>query len=163
MSVVEISGRTSQTDRPPRSRAVVVVYEHNTAGAAALLHAHSLAADRRARLTVLAVASKERTDIGCGSCRQGAMFRNQIACQCATDALSEARNVVASAGPSVDVGFEVVRGPFRGAVGRAAREHDAGVIVLPALGPIRRRLSRDRVKRLEGDTAASVVVAPNRV
>jgi nucleotide-binding universal stress UspA family protein len=137
---------------------VMIVYEPGAAGRAALLHAHTLAAGASAGLTVVAVASRERTDVGCGSCRQGAMFRNEIACECATDALGEARKVIASASPTLTVAYELARGTFRRAVVQAARDHDAAVIVLPAR---RRRLSRDRVRLLDGRTPASVVVAPS--
>jgi len=134
----------------------MIVYEPGAAGRAALLHAHSLAVDESAQLTVIAIASRERTDVGCGSCRQGAMFRNELACECATDALGEARELISSASPAVKVGYALVRGTFRRAVVQAARDHDAGVIVLPA----RRRFSRDRARMLDGRTPASVVVSP---
>jgi hypothetical protein len=162
MSAVDVTGPVS-ADRSPRSGGVVVVCERTAAGEAALLHAHSLAASARARLTVVAVAGRERTDIGCGSCRQGAMFRNELACECATDALGEARNVIASTGSAVEVGFVLVRGPFRRAVPQAVHEQGAGSVVLPAVGPIRRRFSRNRVKLLERHTAAAVLVAPDRI
>lgn len=162
MSALEVTGQASAI-RTPRSGAVVVVYERTAAGHSALLHAQSLAAAARAPLTVVAVASRERTDMGCGSCRQGAMFRNELACACASEALREARDVIASARPAVDVSFALVRGPFRRAVAEAIDEHGAGSVVLPAVGPIRRRLARDRARLLERRTAATVIVAPGRV
>ncbi len=140
---------------------IVIVYEQSAAGRAALLHAHSLASQAGARLAVVAVASKERTDVGCGSCRQGAAFRNELACEGAESALSEARAVLSSCPPSVTVGYGLARGAFRRAVAQAAREQRADVIVLPARGGrLRRRFSRDRAAMLEGRTAGAVVVVP---
>lgn len=142
---------------------IVIVYEQTAAGRAALLHAHSLASDAGAPLAVVAVASRERTDIGCGSCRQGAAFRNELSCEGAEAALSEARAVLTSSPPSVVVGYELARGAFRRAVVQAARDHRAGVIVIPAPGGgrLRRRFSRDRAAMLEGRTAGTVVVVPD--
>lgn len=140
---------------------IVIVYEQSAAGRAALLHAHSLASQAGARLAVVAVASKERTDVGCGSCRQGAAFRNELACEGAESALSEARAVLSSCPSSVTVGYGLARGAFRRAVAQAAREQRADVIVLPARGGrLRRRFSRDRAAMLEGRTAGAVVVVP---
>jgi nucleotide-binding universal stress UspA family protein len=140
---------------------IVIVYERSAAGRAALLHAHSLAVDAGARLTVVAVGSRERTDIGCGSCRQGAAFRNQLAREGAEVALSDARTMLASVPPPPAlVGYELARGTFRRAVAQAACEHRAEVIVVPARGGrLRRRFSRDRVAMLQARTAGSVVVA----
>jgi hypothetical protein len=167
MRTVEITGRsaaeTAASKPRPRSGGVMVVYERGPAGRAALLHAHALAAAAAAPLTVVAIASKERTDIGCGSCRQGAAFRNELSCEGAATALSEARTVLSSSRPSVMVGYELARGAFRRAVVQAGRDHRADVIVVPARsgGRLRRRLSRDRVRMLEGRTASSVVVGPD--
>jgi nucleotide-binding universal stress UspA family protein len=166
MSTVEITGRSAAetaASQPRRqSGGVMVVYEQGPAGRAALLHAHALAAGAGAPLTVVAIASKERTDIGCGSCRQGAAFRNELSCEGAATALSDARTVLSSSPPSVIVGYELARGAFRRAVVQAGRDHRADVIVVPARagGRLRRRLSRDRVRMLEGRTESSVVVAP---
>ncbi|HTU29510.1 MAG TPA: universal stress protein [Solirubrobacteraceae bacterium] len=165
MSTVEITGPVS-ADAGGRTTAapdggVMVVYERGAAGRAALLHAHRLAG-AHAPLTVVAVASRERTDMGCGSCRQGAAFRNELACEGAEMALHEARTVLSAASPGA-VRYALARGTFRRAVLQAARDHRAGVIVLPARGAgrLRRLFSRDRVKLLEGRTTASVVVAPD--
>jgi nucleotide-binding universal stress UspA family protein len=166
MSTVEITGPASvdagaRTSAPPPG-GVMIVYERGEAGRAALLHAHLLAG-AHAPLTVVAVASKERTDMGCGSCRQGAAFRNELACEGAAIALDEARTVLSSASPPAVARYELARGTFRRAVVQAARDRRAGVIVLPARGTgrLRRLFSRDRVKLLEGRTTASVVIAPD--
>jgi nucleotide-binding universal stress UspA family protein len=166
MSTLEITGPASveaaagPSAEPPGG--VMVVYERGDAGRAALLHAQLLAG-AQPPLTVVAVASRERTDMGCGSCRQGAAFRNELACQGATMALSEARTVLSSASPTAVARYELARGSFRRAVVQAARDHRADVIVLPARGNgrVRRLFSRDRVKLLEGRTTASVVIAPD--
>lgn len=50
----------------PPSRHVLVWYAETAQGRAALQHAQSLAVAAGARLTVLAVVARERTDIGCG-------------------------------------------------------------------------------------------------
>jgi nucleotide-binding universal stress UspA family protein len=166
MGTVEITGPPSLAadglQSTPPSGGVMVVHERGAAGRAALLHAHSLAARKNAPLTVVAVASKERTDIGCGSCRQGAAFRNELACEGAAVVLGEARSALSSAAPSVTVGYELARGTFRRAVVRAARDRHAAVIVVPARGGgrLRRLFSRDRAAMLEGRTPSSVVVAP---
>lgn len=150
--------------RPDPCRSVAVVYERRPEGRAALQSALTLAARAGVGLTVMAVASEERTDVGCGSCRQGASFRNEIACECATEDLLEARDLVASEHTEVAVQYVLARGWFTRAVLSSADEHGAGVIVLPARrgGRLRRRLSVDRARRLRKRSAAAVVVAPDR-
>lgn len=144
---------------------VAAVYEAGAEGRAALLYAHGLAADAGVPLTVLTVASKERTDIGCGACRQGAAFRNEIACECATTDLTEARNMIAFAQGDVAIDYVLARGSFTRAVLTTAGNRGADVIVLPARrrGRLRRILSRDRAKMLESRTPASVIIAPHAV
>jgi nucleotide-binding universal stress UspA family protein len=166
MSAVEITG----SDAPdgtgswptPRHRRVVVVYEGRAEGRAALMHAHSLAADRGVPLTVATVAHRERTDIGCGSCRQGAAFRNEMACEWATEELTGAREVIASMPYGVTVDYVIARGSFARAVDRVAAARDADLIVLPARRPgrLRRLLSRDRVRLLERRSAVKVLSGP---
>ena len=112
---------------------------------------------------MLTVASKERTDVGCGSCRQGVAFRNEIACEFATEQLTEARNLIASAPTQVAVQYVVGRGTFTRAVLTITADHGVDVIVLPARrrGRLRRMVSRDRAKMLKQRTSASVIVAPD--
>jgi nucleotide-binding universal stress UspA family protein len=166
MSTVEISRFTAPgdpaVDRPARRyRRIAVVYEKRGEGAGALRHACALAARDGAPLTVLSVASRERTDIGCGSCRQGAMFRNELACEFATSELTEARSLIESESFGVAVDYALARGWFTHAVLTAAADHGADVIVLPARrrSRLRRTFSRDRVEMLRRRTDASVIVA----
>jgi hypothetical protein len=96
-------------------RGVVIVYAGRREGRAALRYAGALAGQGGVPLTVLSIASKERTDIGCGSCRQGAAFRNELACEFATGHLTEARDLLVSEGPAdVAVDFALGRRARRG-------------------------------------------------
>jgi nucleotide-binding universal stress UspA family protein len=168
MSTIEITGSTAP-DNPGSGglarphRGVAIAYEGRAEGRAALRYARALAGHAGAPLTVLTVASKERTDVGCGSCRQGVAFRNELACEFATEQLTEARNLIASAPAQVAVHYVLGRGTFTRAVLTVARDHDADVIVLPARrrGRLRRMVSRDRAKMLRKRTSASVIVAPD--
>jgi hypothetical protein len=76
MSTAEItrsagSGNRVSAGLAHPQRGVVIVYEGRGEGRAALRYARALAGQVGVPLTVLGIASKERTDIGCGSCRQG--------------------------------------------------------------------------------------------
>jgi nucleotide-binding universal stress UspA family protein len=169
MSTEEITRSTGSGNRDSwelahPQRSVVIVYGARREGRAALRYAHALAAQADVPLTVLSIASRERTDIGCGSCRQGAAFRNELACEFATGRLTEARDLIVSEGPAdVAVDFVLGRGSFVRAVLTAVGDHGADVIVLPARrrGRLRRAISRDPVKMLRGRTSASVIVAPD--
>src|SRR5579875_1629612 len=101
-------------------RGVAVVYERSAEGRAALLYAHGLAARAGTPLTVLAFASERRTDIGCACGRQGAVFHNALARECATAELDEARELVSPARPGVSVEYALARGSFTRAVQEAA-------------------------------------------
>ena len=138
------------------------MYDGRAEGRAALRYARALAERAGAPLTVLTVASKERTDIGCGLCREGVAFRNELACEFATEQLTEARNLIASAPALVAVRYALGRGTFTRAVLTTAGDHGADLIVLPAprRGRLRRLVSRDRAKMLSKRTSASVIVAP---
>ena len=168
MSVIEITGSAAsghpgsgELGRPHRG--VAIVYQGRAEGRAALRYARALAEQVGAPLTVLSVASQERTDVGCGSCRQGMAFRNELACEFATEQLTEARNLIGSAPAQVPVHYVLGRGAFTRAVLTVAADHGAEVIVLPARHPgrLRRMLSRDRAKMLKKRTSASVIVAPD--
>src|ERR1700742_3398236 len=168
MTTIDITGSSASDDPRPGElvrphRGVAVVYEGRAEGRVALRYARALAEHVGAPLTVLTVASKERTDVGCGSCRQGVAFRNEIACEFATEQLTEARNLIASARAGVAVQYVLGRGTFTRAVLTITADHGADVIVLPArrLGRLRRMVSRDRAKMLTKRTSASVIVAPD--
>ncbi|HLI60696.1 MAG TPA: universal stress protein [Solirubrobacteraceae bacterium] len=170
MAAAEITERVASIDADGHApavavarRGVAVVCERSAEGRAALLYASRLAARAGRPLTVLAVSSEERTDIGCGCGRQAAAFRNTMHRELATEELSEAREVVAAAHPGVPVAYLLARGgSFIRAVRDAADRHDVDVIVLPAprTGPLRRICSRDRAERLRRRTASTVIVAP---
>lgn len=115
MSVIEITGSAAcghpdsgELGRPHRG--VAIVYQGRAEGRAALRYARALAEQVGAPLTVLSVASQERTDVGCGSCRQGMAFRNELACEFATEQLTEARNLIGSAPAQVPVHYVLGRG-----------------------------------------------------
>jgi nucleotide-binding universal stress UspA family protein len=157
------SGNQVSTGLTHPQRGVVIVYDGRREGRAALRYARALAGRVGVPLTVLSIASKERTDIGCGSCRQGSVFRNELACEFATGHLTEARDLIASERPAdITVDFALGRGSFVRAVLTAVGDHGADLIVLPARrrGRVRRAVSRDRVKLLRSRTSASVIVAP---
>jgi nucleotide-binding universal stress UspA family protein len=142
----------------------VIIYEGRRESRAALRYAHALAGQVGLPLTVLSIASKERTDIGCGSCRRGAAFRNELACEFATSHLTEARDLIESEeAADVVVELALARGSFVRAVLTAVEDDGADVIVLSARrrGRLRRAVSRDRVKLLRSRTLASVIVAPD--
>jgi hypothetical protein len=61
------------------SAGVLVVYEPTAAGRLALLHADSLATDRRVWLRVLVVVALEREDVGRARCRQSAVLCFRLA------------------------------------------------------------------------------------
>jgi nucleotide-binding universal stress UspA family protein len=169
MSTEEITRSTGSGNRVSEGpahpqRGVVIVYQGRREGRAALRYSRALAGQVGVPLTVLSIASKERTDIGCGSCRQGSAFRNELACEFATAQLTEARDLIESEEPAdVAVDFALARGSFVRAVLTAVGDHGADVIVLPARrrGRLRRAFSRDPVKMLRGRTSASVIVAPD--
>jgi nucleotide-binding universal stress UspA family protein len=142
---------------------VAIVYTGRAEGRTALQHARTLAEHVGAPLTVLTVASKERTDVGCGSCRQGMAFRNELACEFATEQLSEARDLLASAPAKVAVQYVLGRGSFTRAVIAVVEAQGADVIVLSGQrgGRLRRRVARDRAKLLRKRTSAAVIVAPD--
>jgi nucleotide-binding universal stress UspA family protein len=144
------------------SRGAAVVYEGRGEGRAALRYARGLARRVGAPLTVVSVASKKRTDVGCGSAREGAAFRNELVCEFATAHLTEARSLIGTEPADVAVEYVLARGAFTRAVLTASGDHGVDVIVLPARrgGPPRRMVSRDRVKMLRSRTATTVIVAP---
>src|ERR1700722_15259694 len=121
MSAFEITASTASGNpgvgplAQPR-RGVAIIYEARAGGRAALLYARALAGHARVPLTVLSVAGRERTDVGCGACRQGAAFRNELACESATAQLTEARNLITSAPPDVVVDYVLARGSLTWAV-----------------------------------------------
>jgi len=123
----------------PRPRHVLVWYAETAEGRAALQHAQSLAVAAAARLTVLAVVTRERTDIGCASCRQSAAIWNHEMEEIAHETLMAAAGAL---GRSPSVAYETAGGSEADAIATAAARGHADVIVLPWRRP--RRLVRAR-------------------
>jgi len=121
----------------PRPRHVLVWYKETAQGRAALQHAQSLAVTAAARLTVLAVVTRERTDIGCASCRQSAAIWNHEMEEIAREALVAAAGAL---GRAASVAYEIAAGSKADAIATAAARGHADVVVLPWRRP--RRLVR---------------------
>jgi len=97
-SVSELGEAAPGASAPePPARHVLVWYAETAQGRAALQHAQSLAVAAGARLTVLAVVARERTDIGCASCRQSAAIWNHEMEEIADEALTAAAGALGRA------------------------------------------------------------------
>lgn len=127
-----------------RPRHVLVWYAETAQGRAALQHAQSLAVAAAARLTVLAVVTRERTDVGCARCRQSAAIWNHEMEEIAHEALTAAAGALRR---SPSVAYETVVGSETDAIATAAARGHADVIVLPWRRP--RRLVRTRKPSLD--------------
>jgi len=142
----------------PRPRHILVWYVETTQGRAALEHAQSLAVAAGARLTVLAVVTRERTDIGCARCRQSAAIWNHEMEEIAHEALVAAARALGS----TSVAYETAVGSEAEAIATAADRVDADLIVLPWRR--RRRLASRRKsslnERLRGSGPWQVVISP---
>ena len=128
---------------------MLVISERSARGYAALRQALEVARSADARLTVLAVIRRERTDIGCGRCRQGAALWNCQIDSIAAEQLAEARAVLGS----YPAAFEVGDGPELRSIIDAADRSDADVIVLPGRRSrfprrLRRQSLEDRLRTL---------------
>ncbi len=143
----------------PRPRHILVWYAETAQGRAALQHAQSLAVAAAARLTVLAVVTRERTDIGCARCRQSAAIWNHEMEEIAHEALMAAAGAL---GRSPSVAYETAVGSEADAIATAAARGRADVIVLPWRRP--RRLVRGRKpcldERLRERGLWQVVISP---
>jgi nucleotide-binding universal stress UspA family protein len=142
---------TMHENRPGASRAsrhVLVRYESSPHGRGALQHALELARASNAELTVITVATHERVDIGCASCRHGAAIWNREMRLIAEEELAEAASFVDH---DESVAFQVVRGKPHEAIREAATRCNAWMIVLPAEPG---RLGARRVSRLAGSLRA---------
>ncbi len=144
-------------ERP--SRHVLVWYAETARGREALQHAQSLAVAAGARLTVLAVVTRERTDIGCASCRRSAAIWNHEMEEVAHETLMAAAGAL---GRSASVAYETAVGSEADAIATAAARGHADVIVLPRRRP--RRLVRGRKpgldERLRDRGRWQVVITP---
>ncbi len=155
---------TLQQDHPlaPQAlRPVLVRYESSPAGRAALHHALEIARASSAELRVISVATHERVDIGCASCRKSAAIWNREMRSLAEEELAEAASFV---GPDEPVAYQVVRGQPGDAIREAAAQCNAWMIVLPTQPG---RLRARRVSRLaDGLRTAGdweIAVAPAEV
>ncbi len=108
---------------------------------------------------MLAVVTRERTDIGCARCRQSAAIWNHEMEEIAHEALVAAAGAL---GRSPSAAYETAVGSEADAIATAADRGDADVIVLPWRRP--RRLVRGRKpcldERLRDRGPWQVVISP---
>lgn len=138
-------------------RRVLVRYESSAAGRAALRYALDIARSN-SELRVMTVATHERVDVGCASCRQSAAIWNREMRSIAEEELAEAAALI---GQNESVVYQVIRGQPQDAIRKAAAGSHASMIVLPSAPG---RLGRRRVSRLADDLRRDgpwqVIVAP---
>jgi nucleotide-binding universal stress UspA family protein len=141
-----------------RTQRVLVLYDDSSQGRAALTEAATLASARDAPLTVLAVMPRERDDIGCARCRQGAVIWNHELGEIAEEQLAAA---AAMLGRSTAIEYEIARGPLIESITSVARRDNVVTLVLPARRRhVLTRFSRDQAGRLRRAGPWEVVVAP---
>lgn len=143
-------------DDPPGG--VLVWFEDNAAGRAALARAHGLARLRDAHLAVVTVATHERV-VGCGRCLTGTVLWNLEMQKIAHEELRAARLILDGAD---DVSYAVVVGDPVDAITAAAARTAAAAVVLPRLR--RSRLAppnrRHVCERLRGRGPWQVFIGP---
>jgi len=106
---------------------VLVWFEDNREGRAALLHAYEITEARGADLTVLTVATHERV-IGCGRCMSGTVLWNLEMKKIAHEELVVARRMLDGANR---VSYEMVVGDPAEAIAEAAWRAGSLTVVLP--------------------------------
>ena len=106
---------------------VLIWFEANAGGRAALAQARTIAERQRSPLTVITVATRERV-VGCGRCLQGTVLWNIEMKKIAHEELLEARRILDGA---AEVSYEVVVGDPAEAVAAAATRVGATIIMLP--------------------------------
>jgi len=138
---------------------VLVGFEPSQRGRAALLHALGVARQAAVPLTVVAVATQERVDVGCVRCRHSAALWNRELRALADEELAEAAKLV---GPVSWVRYKVTVGRGARAISEAADSSGADVIVLPSERPRRFRRSSYNgvVEELRRAGRWTVIVAP---
>ena len=114
-----------------RARHLLAACDLSRGGRAALCWAAEAARSADAPITVVALARRERTDLGCGRCRQGAASWNQQLDEITSEQLARARALI---GDGLRVSFEVAEGPAVSAVAQVAVRVRADLIVLPGHG-----------------------------
>lgn len=140
---------------PTGSAHVLAVCDLSRGGRAALRWAADTARRADARLTVVALVRRERSDVGCVRCRQGAALWNQHLDEITSERLAQAQALV---GDGVRVGFEVAEEPAVSGVAQAAARVCADLIVLPRHGlDWRRGTSAAARLRQLGDWSVTVV------
>jgi hypothetical protein len=153
---------------------VVVWFEDNAAGRAALTQAHELAREWLAELTVVTVAVHERV-IGCGRCLQGTVLWNIEMKKIAHEELLTARRILEGAERILEgverilegaerTSYELLVGDPAQVISEAAVRADAQIVVLPRqregrLAPPNRRHVPEQVG---ARGAWRVIVAPGR-
>lgn len=106
---------------------VLVWFEDNREGRAALLHAYEIAEAEGEDLTVLTVATQERV-AGCGVCMSGTVLWNHEMKKIAREELAVARRMLDGAS---QVSYEMVVGDPVEAIAEAAWRSGVLTIVLP--------------------------------
>lgn len=151
----ETQGRAAASSSEHTEKGVLAVCDLSRGGRAALRWAADAALAREAPLTVVELVRRERSDVGCGHCRQGAALWNQHLNEIASERLAQAQALI---GDGVRVGFEVAEEPAVSGVAEAAARVCADLIVLPGhgLGWRRGASAAARLRQL-GDWSVTVV------
>lgn len=138
---------------------VLVWFQATPHGRAAIVHAQELASASGARLTVVAVAMRERVDVGCARCRQGAAIWNREMTDIGHEELQEAAGLLGGAGAA---GYVLAFGSPAQAIVDTAIRCGADVIVLPSgrQGPLLERRSGRLKRQLSQRGVWCVVTAP---
>ena len=141
----------SATREREATTSVLVWFEDDGPGRAALQHAEVFARDDAAHLTVLTVATHERL-IGCGRCLTGTALWNIEMDKIAREDLATARRILAS--PD-DTSYELVVGNPADAITEVAQRVQADIVVIPQLRhrrlvPPNRRNVNEQVARSGG-------------
>lgn len=161
------------TDRPDGARApasehrrhVLVLCESGPHLAKTLEVALAVLESIGGELTVAAVTRQDRTDVGCGTCRRGAMFRNEGCLESANTEVAHAHELIQDLGAPRNgtiPAYEILTGPLVATVTRYARERHVNLILLPLpqRGFLRTWLARRRAERIRGRGEWSVQFVP---
>ncbi len=127
----ETEGRAAASSSEHTEKGVLAVCDLSRGGRAALRWAADAALARDTQLTVVELVRRERGDVGCGHCRQGAALWNQHLDEIASERLARAQALIGD-GPRVS--FEVAEEPAVSAVAQIAGRVRPDLIVLPRHG-----------------------------
>jgi nucleotide-binding universal stress UspA family protein len=156
---MQITAQTEGESAPGSSAhtkaGVLAVCDLSRGGRAALRWAADAARSRDMQLTVVEVVRRERSDVGCGHCRQGAALWNQHLDEITSERLARAQAVIGD-GPRVS--FEVAEEPAVSGLAQVAARVHADLIVLPrhGLGWRRGASTAARLRQL-GEWSVTVV------